>query len=124
MASGTVTAPVETPTPSWRPSALKAPRDPGLAALRRAARAAIVIPLAFGFGQFVLHDLQNAIFMVFGGFALLVMSDFAGLRRPPAIAYLTAALEGAVLLAPGTVVAQNVALAGATMLLVGFVISF
>src|SRR6202171_1242018 len=124
MAGSSVRAPVETPTPSWRPSALKAPRDPGLAALRRAARAAIVIPLAFGFGQFVLHDLQNVIFMVFGGFALLVMSDFGGLRRPRAIAYLTATLVGAVLIALGTLVSQNVALAGATMLLVGFVISF
>ena len=124
MAGSSARARVETPTPSWRPSALKAPRDPGLAALRRAARAAIVIPLAFGFGQFVLHNLQNVIFMVFGGFALLVMSDFGGLRRPRAIAYLTATLVGAVLIALGTLVSQNVALAGATMLLVGFVISF
>src|ERR1700694_2840402 len=124
MASGTVTAPAETPAPSWRPSALKAPRDPGQAALRRAARAAIVIPLAFGLGQLVLHDTQNVIFMVFGGFALLVLSDFGGLRRPRAIAYLTATLVGAVLIALGTVVSQNVALAGATMLLVGFAISF
>jgi uncharacterized membrane protein YccC len=124
MASGSVTAPVETPAPSRRPAALKAPRDPGLAALRRAARAAIVIPLAFAFGQLVLHDSQNVIFIVFGGFALLVMSDFGGLRRPRALAYLGATLVGAVLIALGTVVSENVALAGAMMLLVGFAISF
>src|SRR2546430_2682387 len=82
MASGSVTAPVETPAPSRRPAALKAPSDPGLAALRRAARAAIVIPPAFAFGQLLLHDSQNVIFIVFGGFALLVMSDFGGLRVP------------------------------------------
>ncbi|HEY4872267.1 MAG TPA: hypothetical protein VIJ03_10270, partial [Candidatus Dormibacteraeota bacterium] len=85
MASGIVSAPAETPASRRRlANALKAPRDPGRAGLRRAARAAIVIPLAFGFGQFVLHDTQNVIFMVFGGFALLVMSDFGGLRRPRA----------------------------------------
>jgi len=83
-----------------------------------------VIPPLFAFGQLVLHDAQNVIFIVFGGFALLVMSDFGGLRRPRAIAYLGATLVGAVLIALGTVVSQNVALAGAVMLLVGFVISF
>src|ERR1700730_6880753 len=125
MASGIVSAPAETPASRRRlANALKAPRDPGRAGLRRAARAAIVIPLAFGFGQFVLHDAQNVIFMVFGGFALLVMSDFGGLRRPRAIAYLTATLVGAVLIALGTLVSQNVVLAGAMMLLVGFAISF
>jgi uncharacterized membrane protein YccC len=124
VASKSVTAPVETPASRRRPAALKAPSDPGHAALRRAARAAIVIPLAFAFGQFVLRDAQNIIFIVFGGFALLVMSDFGGLRRARATAYLGATLVGAVLIALGTVVSQNVALAGATMLLVGFVISF
>src|SRR3981081_516240 len=103
MASGSVPAPVETPAPSRRPAPLKAPADPGFAALRRATRAAIVIPLTFAFGQFVLHDSQNIIFIVFGGFALLVMSDFGGLRRPPAAADLTTPLVGAALLALGTV---------------------
>jgi uncharacterized membrane protein YccC len=103
---------------------LKPPPDPGLAGLRRAARAAVVIPLAFVFGEFVLHDTQNVIFIVFGGFALLVMSDFGGQRRPRAIAYLTATLVGAVLIALGTVVSQNTVLAALMMLLVGFTVSF
>lgn len=118
-----MTAPAQTPAP--RPAySLAAPRDPGRAALRRAARAAIVIPATFAFGQLVLHDAQNVIFMVFGGFALLVMSDFGGLRRPRAIAYLGATLVGAVLIALGTAVSQNVVLAGALMLVIGFAISF
>ena len=125
MASSGVTAPAETPTPLRRlANPLKVPHDPGLAALRRASRAAIVIAPTFAFGQLVLHDTQNVIFIVFGGFALLVMSDFGGLRRPRAIAYLSATLAGAVLIAMGTVVSQNVALAGAVTLLVGFAISF
>src|ERR1700693_1859934 len=125
MASSGVTTPAETPTPLRRlTTPLKVPRDPGLAALRRASRAAIVIAPTFAFGQLVLRDTQNVIFIVFGGFALLVMSDFGGLRRPRAIAYLGATLAGAVLIAMGTVVSQNVALAGAVTLLGGFAISF
>src|SRR5256712_1727027 len=124
MATGSVTAPMETPPPSRPLAGLKAPSDPGFAALRRAARAAIIIPLAFAFGQLVLHDTQNVIFVVFGGFALLVMSDFGGPRSVRALAYVTATLVGAVLIALGTVVSQTTALAGAVMLLVGFAISF
>ena len=104
--------------------ALKPPADPGFAALRRSARAAIVITLTFLFGEFVLHDTQNIIFIVFGGFALLVLSNFGGRRRPRAIAYLTATLAGAVLIAIGTVVSQNTALATVMMLVVGFSIAF
>src|SRR6202171_6671614 len=104
MASSGVTAPAETPTPLRRlANPLKVPRDPGLAALRRASRAAIVIAPPFSLGQLVLHDTQNVIFIVFGGFALLVMSDFGGLRRPRAIAYLSATLAGAGPIAMGTV---------------------
>src|SRR4029077_14254271 len=123
-ARGTVVTGAEVPAPRPPAFSLSGPRDPGHAALRRAARAAIVITPLFAFGQLVLHDTQNVIFIVFGGFALLVMSDFGGLRRARAIAYLGATLAGAVLIALGTVVSQNVALAGAVMLLVGFVISF
>ncbi len=74
--------------------AVKVPRDPGFAALRRAARAAIVIP------------------------------DFGGLRRPRAIAYLVATVVGAVLVALGTLASSSPWLAAAVMLVVGFVISF
>ncbi len=73
---------------------VKPPRDPGYSALRRAARAAIVIPLAFAFATFVLGEPQSLIFVIFGCFALLVMSDFGGVRRPRAMAYLAATIVG------------------------------
>jgi uncharacterized membrane protein YccC len=104
--------------------AFKAPRDPGFAALRRAIRAAIVIPVVFAFGALLLHDAQNVIFMVFGCFAMLVMSDFGGFRPVRALAYLTATMVGAVLVALGTLASPNVAVATAMMFLVGFAISF
>ena len=55
---------------------------------------------------------------------LLVLSDFGGTRRPRAIAYLSATLVGAALVALGTLVSFSPALAVGVMLIVGFVISF
>ena len=73
-ASGTDVASTETPAPPRRPRfSLTVPADPGFAALRRAARAAIVIPPVLAFTIFVFHGGQNVIFAVFGCFALLVM---------------------------------------------------
>jgi uncharacterized membrane protein YccC len=95
-----------------------------LAGLRRAARAAVVIPLVLAFSELVLHDAQNVIFAVFGCFALLVMSDFGGQRPARALAYLTATLVGAVLVALGTLVSPIAGIGAAVMLLIGFAITF
>src|ERR1700687_938394 len=100
---------------------VKAPPDPGFAALRRAARAAVVIPLAFALADLVLREPQSLIFVVFGCFSLLVISDFGGLRRQRAIAYLTATVMGAVLVALGTLASSSAWLAAVAMLVVGFV---
>src|SRR4030081_3195002 len=113
-ASGTEIASTETPAPSRRPKfSVAAPVDPGFAALRRAARAAIVIPPVLAFTIFVLHGGQNVIFAVFGCFALLVMSDFGGQRPATALAYLTATLAGAVLVTLGTVASPSAGVAAA-----------
>jgi uncharacterized membrane protein YccC len=103
---------------------VRVPRDPGYSALRRAARAAIVIPLAVAFAQLLLGEPQSLIFVMFGCFSLLVISDFGGLRRPRAIAYLSATVTGAVLVALGTLVSPSPWLAVVVMLIVGFIISF
>jgi uncharacterized membrane protein YccC len=103
---------------------VKPPRDPGFAALRRATRAAIVIPLAFAFADLLLGQPQSLIFVLFGSFSLLVISDFGGLRPPRALAYLTATLVGAVLVALGTLASSSAGLAVAVMLLIGFAVTF
>jgi hypothetical protein len=124
-ARDTGTATTETPAPPRRPKfSLASPRDPGLAALRRAARAAVVIPPVFAFNTLVLHNGQNVIFAVFGCFALLVMSDFGGQRPARALAYLTATLVGAVLVALGTGASASAGVAAAVMFVVGFAIAF
>src|SRR6266566_4331979 len=124
-ASGTDIASTETPAPSRRPKlSVTAPADPGFAALRRAARATIVIPPVLAFDTLVLHGGQNVIFAVFGCFALLVMSDFGGQRPARALAYLTATLVGALLVAIGTLASASAGLAAAVMFVVGLAIAF
>src|SRR6202521_495275 len=124
-ARGTDIATTETPVPSRRPKlSVAAPADPGFAALRRAARAAIVIPPVLAFNTLVLHGGQNVIFAVFGCFALLVMSDFGGQRPARALAYLTATSAGALLVTLGTPASASTVLATAVMFVVGFAIAF
>src|SRR5437762_3953238 len=122
--SGIDIASTETPAPPRRPRfSVTVPADPGLAALRRAARAAIVIPPVLAFAIFVLQGGQNVIFAVFGCFALLVMSDFGGQRPSRALAYLTATAVGALLVTIGTLVSVSAGLATALMFAVGFAIA-
>ena len=122
---GTEIASTETPAPSRRRRlSVAAPADPGFAALRRAARAAIVIPPVFAFYTLVLQGGPNVIFAVFGCFALLVMSDFGGQRPARALAYLTATFVGAVLVTVGTLASASAGLATAVMFVVGFAIAF
>lgn len=98
--------------------------DPGLAALRRATRAALVIPAAFAFAKLVIGDVQTTTFVAFGCFALLVMADFGGPRRPRAAAYLAMVFGGAVLVTLGTLASPVAWAAVPAMLLVGFAIQF
>src|SRR5438552_17048593 len=124
-ASRTDIASTETPAPSRRPKlSVTAPADPGSAPLRRAARAAIVIPPVLAFNTLVLHGGQNVIFAVFGCFALLVMSDFGGQRAARALAYLTDTLVGALLVAIGTLASAFAGLATLVMFVVGLAITF
>src|SRR2546430_15544243 len=123
-ASATDTPSTETPAPSRRPKlSVTVPADPGFAALRRAARAAIVIPPVLAFTIFVLHGGQNVIFAVFGCFALLVMSDFGGQRSARAVAYLAGTPARAFLGAIGTLVPASAGLRAARTVRVGLAIA-
>jgi hypothetical protein len=59
-------------SPWWRLQRL----DPDLVALRRGARAAVVIPLTFFVARLLIGDAQALILVIFGCFALLVAADF------------------------------------------------
>lgn len=97
---------------------------PNQIALRRGARAAVVIPLAFLLARLVIGDAQALFFIVFGCFALLVMADFGGPRRARALAYLATVLAGAILVAFGTLASATAASGAAAMLVVGFWLAF
>ena len=53
-------------------------RDRGFAALRRATRAAIIMPAMFALGDKVIGNPQVATFAAFGSFAMLLLVDFGG----------------------------------------------
>jgi uncharacterized membrane protein YccC len=98
--------------------------DPGHAALRSAARAAIVMPAVFAFADKVIGNPQTATFAAFGSFAMLVLVDFTGPMRSRFIAYLALAGVGAVNIVVGTLCSQNDWLAAGAMAVVGFAILF
>ena len=73
----------------------------GAAALR-AARATIVIPSLFAITDKLIGNIQMATFAAFGGFATLVLANFAGTRKDKLVAHLGLAIAGSVLLTIGT----------------------
>jgi uncharacterized membrane protein YccC len=107
---------------------MKLPRpkiaDPGLSALKSAARAAIVMPAVFAVASQLIGDPQTATFASFGSFAMLVLVDFSGPPRSRFTAYLSLAVIGAVLVVVGTLCSQNAWLAAAAMAVAGFAILF
>jgi uncharacterized membrane protein YccC len=98
--------------------------DPGLASLRSAARAAVVMPAVFAFADKVIGNPQTALFAAFGSFAMLVLVDFTGPMRSRFIAYLALAFVGAANIVVGTFCSRNPWLAAGAMAVVGFAILF
>jgi uncharacterized membrane protein YccC len=98
--------------------------DPGLASLKAAARAAIVMPAVFAIADKVIQDPQTATFAAVGSIAMLVLVDFTGPTRSRLVAYVVLACVGAGNVVFGTFCSRNAWLAAAAMALVGFVILF
>jgi uncharacterized membrane protein YccC len=98
-------------------------RDPEYDALRRAVRAAVVVPLAAAL-SFAFADSQTPLFTIFGSFALMVLADFPGNRQNRALAYAGLGINGAVLITLGTIVAPHAWLAVTLMFLLGVAVIF
>jgi len=94
------------------------------AALRSAARAAIVIPAVFAFADKVIAKPQVSLLAAFGSFAVLVLTEFSGPWRPRLLAYLGLAVVGAVYVTLGTLCSRNAWIAAGAMAAVGFVTLF
>jgi uncharacterized membrane protein YccC len=98
--------------------------DRDLVALRRAARAAILMPTMFAIGDKLIGNADVATFAAFGSFALLLLVDFTGTIRERVQAQTALGVTGAVFVAIGTLCSRNVWLAAAAMILVGFAVLF
>ncbi|MCV7302048.1 FUSC family protein [Mycobacterium barrassiae] len=111
---------------SWRRRAvdLLRKRDPEFDALRRAARAAIVVPISAAVGFAVGSGSQTPLMAIFGSVALLIMVDFPGNRPARALAYCGLGINGAVLITLGTLVAPHPAISVAVMFVLGVVVTF
>ena len=96
--------------------------DPGLASLKNAARAAIVMPAMFALASKVIGNPQTALFAAFGSFAMLVLASFSGPALSRLTAYLTLGTAGLVLVTLGTLCSGNAWLAAVVMAVVGFAI--
>jgi hypothetical protein len=90
----------------------------------RAARATIVIPSLFAISSKVIGDPQVALFATFGGFAFLLVTNFAGTRPDKLRAHLGLALAGSIVLIIGTLVSGTTWLAAVVTVPVVFAAFF
>jgi uncharacterized membrane protein YccC len=95
-----------------------------VAALKSAARAAIVMPAVFAFADNVIGHPQTSLFAAFGSFALLVLTEFGGPPRTRFLAYLALGCVGATFITLGTLCSRSPWLAAAAMAVVGFAVLF
>lgn len=114
-----------TPAVLWRRAADRIEsRDPERDALRRAARAAIVLPLAAAISFVFAGGTQAPMFTIFGSVALLILADFPGNRPARALAYAGLAFNGAVLITLGTLTAPYPWLSVVLMFVLGVAVMF
>jgi uncharacterized membrane protein YccC len=99
-------------------------RDRGFAALRRAARTAIVMPAMFAVGDKIIGNPQVATFAAFGSFAMLLLVDFGGSMTERLQAEAALAVTGGVFVCLATLASQTVWLAAVAMTVVGFGVIF
>lgn len=99
-------------------------KDPGLLAVKRATRAAIVVPAVFAVAHAYFSNPQVGLFAAFGGVALLLMVEFTGPMRTRLMSYGALFVVGCVFIVLGTIVSTNKVASVVTMGVVGFVVLF
>ena len=99
-------------------------RDPEYDAVRRAVRAAIVVPVAAAVSFGIGGGGQTPLFTILGSFALLVLTDFPGNRHARALAYAGLGFNGLILITLGTLVAPIGWLAVVLMFVLGVSVTF
>jgi uncharacterized membrane protein YccC len=97
--------------------------DPERDALRRAIRAAIMVPLTAGIAFALVGGRVTPLYALLGAFWLLVVTEFPGNRQQRAVAYLGLTVNGIVLIAIGTLVAPIGWLAVTLMFFLGVAVT-
>jgi uncharacterized membrane protein YccC len=83
-----------------------------------------VIPFLLAITYKVIDDAQMTLFAVFGGFATLVVTTFAGTRRDKTVAHLGMAAAGSLLIIVGTLASGSAWLAAIVTLPVAFAVFY
>ena len=114
-------------TTSAIPSAVTAwlrEHDPSYGALRRAARAALIMPAMFAIGDKVIGNPVVATFAAFGSFAMLLLVDFSGEMKDRLLDQAALGVTCGVLISLATLVSRTTWLAAVTTAVVAFAILF
>ena len=98
--------------------------DPGYGALRRAARAALIMPSMFALGDVVIGNPLVATFAAFGSFAMLLLVDYGGTIRDRLLAQASLGVSCVVLICLGTLCSRTTWLAVAGMAVIAFAVVF
>ncbi len=99
-------------------------RDAGLSALRRAGRAAIVMPAMLALSEKAIGNATMATFAAFGSLAMLLFVAFGGRLRERLAAQVSLIVVGATFVCLGTLASRTVWLAVIGMVIVGFAVLF
>jgi hypothetical protein len=99
-------------------------KAPGLLAVHRSIRAAVIMPGVFGLTHVLFSNPQVSLFGAFGSFALLLLVDFPGPTRTRLLSYVGLVLVGACFIAVGTVASTDKVAAVVVMAAVGFGVLF
>jgi uncharacterized membrane protein YccC len=98
--------------------------DPGYGALRRATRAALIMPALFALGDEVIGNPILATFAAFGSFAMLLLVDFSGPINDRVVDQAALGVACAVLICLGTLASRTTWLAAVSMAVVAFAVLF
>ncbi|MFB7326094.1 FUSC family protein [Streptomyces sp. NPDC056190] len=99
-------------------------RDPGFAAMRRAARTAVVMPSLFALCTQVFHAPVTGTYAALGAFAMLLLVEYSGPVAQRVRAHAALGAAWLVLVSLGTLASRSVWIAIAATLVVGFVVLF
>ena len=112
------------PSSRWHPVTFLRAHDPGLLALKRSVRAAVIVPAAFAIARALTSDIQVPLFASFGAFSLLLLVDLGGSRASRLRGYAALIVAAAALIVIGSLCSNSGILAVISMAMAAFVVLF